>query len=134
MQSTIAQLIVICKNNAFSYISRTPPNYSPPPRILTEPNVGGVTHGVGMKRRQADWGWLRHRQCNQPHLLMIGIRHKIIGMGLVEWWVMLAPTIDSEKVDAEGRRPRCENEAALSSLSLRVAAPQAMKSPIATDH
>jgi hypothetical protein len=85
IQSAIAQLIVICKKNAFSYISRTPPNYSPPPRILTEPNVGGVTHGVGMKWRQADWGWLRHRQCNQPYLLMIGIRHKIIGMGLVEW-------------------------------------------------
>jgi hypothetical protein len=45
---------------------------------------------------------------------------------------MLAPTVDSEKTDAEGRRPRCENEAALSSL--RVAAPQAMKSPIAADH
>ena len=53
--------------------------------ILTEQNIGGVTHIVGMKQRQADWGWLRHRGCNQPYLLMIGVRHKIVGMGLVEW-------------------------------------------------
>jgi hypothetical protein len=45
---------------------------------------------------------------------------------------MLAPTVDSDKTDAEGHRPRCEDEAALNSLG--VAAPQAMKSPIATDH
>ena len=45
---------------------------------------------------------------------------------------MLAPNVDSNKTDTEGRLPRCEDEAALSSLG--VAAPQAMKSPIAADH
>ncbi len=45
---------------------------------------------------------------------------------------MLAPTVDSDKTDAEGRCPRCEDEAALSGLG--VAAPQAMKSPIAAGH
>jgi hypothetical protein len=45
---------------------------------------------------------------------------------------MLPPTIDSNKTDAEGRHPRCEDEAALSSLG--VAVPQAMKSPKAADH
>jgi hypothetical protein len=45
---------------------------------------------------------------------------------------MLAPTIDSKITDAEGRCSQCEDEAALSSLW--VAAPQAMKSPIAVDH
>jgi hypothetical protein len=44
---------------------------------------------------------------------------------------MLAPTVDSDKTDTEGRLPRCEDEAALSSLG--VAAPQVMKSPIAAD-
>jgi len=53
--------------------------------ILTEPNVGSIAHGVGMKRHQADWGWLCNMQCNQPYLLMIGVRHKIVRMGLVEW-------------------------------------------------
>ena len=45
---------------------------------------------------------------------------------------MLAPTVDSDKTDAEGRHPQCEDEAALSSLGMAV--PQAMKSPIAADH
>ena len=45
---------------------------------------------------------------------------------------MLAPTDDSDKTDTEGLLPRCEDEVALSSLG--VAAPQAMKSPIAADH
>jgi hypothetical protein len=46
---------------------------------------------------------------------------------------MLAPTVNSDKTNTEGRLPRCEqDEAALSSLG--VAAPQAMKSPIAADH
>ncbi len=45
---------------------------------------------------------------------------------------MLAPKVDSDKTDTEGRLPRCEDEAALSSLG--VAVPQAMKSPIAADH
>ena len=45
---------------------------------------------------------------------------------------MLAPTVDSNKTDTEGRCPRCEDEGVLSSLG--VAAPQAMKSPIAADH
>jgi hypothetical protein len=45
---------------------------------------------------------------------------------------MLAPNIDSDKTDAEGRCPGCEDEAALSGLG--VAAPQGMKSPIAAGH
>ena len=45
---------------------------------------------------------------------------------------MLVPTGDSDKTDIEGRHPRCEDKAALSSLG--VAAPHAMKSPIAADH
>ena len=45
---------------------------------------------------------------------------------------MLAPTDNSDKTDTEGLLPRCEDEVALSSLG--VAAPQAMKSPIAADH
>jgi hypothetical protein len=47
---------------------------------------------------------------------------------------MLAPTIDSDKTDAQGHCPWCEDEAALRLSSLGVAAPQAMESPIATDH
>jgi hypothetical protein len=45
---------------------------------------------------------------------------------------MVVPTGDSDETDAEGRHPRCEDKAALSSLG--VAAPHAMKSPIAADH
>ncbi len=45
---------------------------------------------------------------------------------------MLAPTVDSDKTDAEGHRPWCEDEAALSGLG--VAAPWAMTSPIAAGH
>ena len=45
---------------------------------------------------------------------------------------MLTPTVDSDKTDAEGRRPRCGDEAARSGLG--VAVPQAMQSPIAAGH
>jgi hypothetical protein len=31
---------------------------------------------------------------------------------------MLAPTVDFDKTDAEGRRPQCEDEAALSGLEV----------------
>jgi len=44
--------------------------------VLPELNIGSIAHGVGMKWHQTDWGWLRIMQCNQPYLLMIGIRHK----------------------------------------------------------
>ncbi len=45
---------------------------------------------------------------------------------------MLAPTVDSDKTEARGRRPRCGDEAARSGLG--VEAPQAMKSAIAAGH
>jgi hypothetical protein len=95
-------------------------------------SMGGVAHGVGMKRHKVDWGWQRHRLCNQPYLLMIGVRHKIVGMRLVEWNVMLTPTINSKKNKAGGHFPRCGDEAAQSGLG--VAAPQAMQSAIAAGH
>jgi hypothetical protein len=45
---------------------------------------------------------------------------------------MLASTVNSDKTDAEGRCPQCEDEAALSGLG--VTAPQAMNSHIAAGH
>ena len=45
---------------------------------------------------------------------------------------MLTPTFDFDKTDAEGRRSRCGDDAAQSGLG--VAAPQAMKTPIAAGH
>ena len=97
--------------------------------------VGGVAHGVEMKRCQADWGWLRHRRCNHPYLLMIGIKHKIVGMMLVGWngrQCSHPPSIPTKPtLRGVSHGVRCEDEAALSSLG--VAAPQVMKSPIAAD-
>ena len=40
-------------------------NYSSPRRILTKPSAYNITHGVWMKRRQADWGW----QCHRPWIV-----------------------------------------------------------------
>ena len=45
---------------------------------------------------------------------------------------MLTPTFNFDKTDAEGRRSRCGDDAAQSGLG--VAAPQAMKTPIAAGH
>ena len=45
---------------------------------------------------------------------------------------MLTPTFESNKTDAEGRRSQCGDDAAQSGLG--VAAPQAMKTPIAAGH
>ena len=45
---------------------------------------------------------------------------------------MLTPTFDFDKTDAEGRRSRCGDDATQSGLG--VAAPQAMKTPIAAGH
>ncbi len=85
MQSAAAQLIVVCKVSTISLAEAENPNYLPPPLIPMKPNVEGIAHGAGMKRHEADGGGQHHRQCNQPYLLMIGVRHKIVGMGLVEW-------------------------------------------------
>ena len=45
---------------------------------------------------------------------------------------MLTPTFDFDKTNAEGRRPRCGDDAAQSSLEM--AAPQAMKTSIDAGH
>ena len=57
---------------------------------------------------------------------------KSIEFALAEPPQLLASTVDSDKTDAEGHRPRCGDEAARSGLG--VAAPQAMQSPIAAGH
>jgi hypothetical protein len=57
---------------------------------------------------------------------------KSIEFALAEPPQLLASTVDSDKTDAEGRFPRCGDEAARSGLG--VAVPQAMQSPIAAGH
>jgi hypothetical protein len=57
---------------------------------------------------------------------------KLIEFASAEPPQLLASTVDSDKTDAEGRRPRCGDEAARSGLG--VAAIQAMQSPIAAGH
>ena len=52
---------------------------------------------------------------------MVGVGHKIAGMGLVERYVILAPPVDSDETERRGRHPGCGDEAAM--IASGVAAP-----------
>jgi hypothetical protein len=69
-QSAIAQLIVVCKKIDLICLAE-PPQLFAPPLIPIKLTRWGLAHGVGMKRRHADWGALGHRQCNQQEPLAI---------------------------------------------------------------